>query len=238
MNYSLFYFKNTLLALVLVNNFACQASSYYELDTRYYPKSVALIAQLTARHPKVLQDFNVQLCTTLPSAAQSTIYLPMKWAEEIEKNNKFYIETTEWFVLHEAGCLHNYNMLKLSGALLGFIFFWGSFTHEKSKPEYQKGLDAGKIEGFCILGMLGFAGLATYLMSSRAYYADDFAMEHCNNPAVWIAAYEYIERFYPLGWLAGLTNSFTKYRLSRIRDGFYKRFGYHLEFIPQSMKKN
>lgn len=212
-----------------------QIMGYWELSPKYYPRAVAYFNKLRTKYQR-LQSVDI-LILDGPMADASTIYFPMSWIENLEKGNKFYREAAEWIILHELGHIVHRDMYKkleipliLMGAGAGLALI----------PEIFPDNDTSKKLG----GALALAGLAAagmgvakccYSIVMKEYLADDYAMRECNNPQACIAAYEFLERYAPLGLLPGLSHSFTKYRLSRIEKGFKKKFGYELVVVPQSL---
>lgn len=211
---------------------------YWDLDEKYYPKAVAYFEQLRQKYsalkyiPIILWDG--------PCADDDTIYFSIKWIEKLEKGNKFYLDATEWIILHEAGHIHHKDTLKEGLILWGII---GTLIFSQTKMiESSNHYNSNTVQQKCLLyslaastACISLVGLKFYLGATREYAADDFACKHCDNPQAWIAAYEFLDRFAPLGWLPGITHSFTKYRLNRISTAFQEKFGYELVVIPQSL---
>ncbi len=199
---------------------------YLELTAKYYPKTVAYFDELKEKYPALSTTTIIILDG--PMADTDTIYFPMKWIEELEKGNKFYIEATEWILLHEMGHIAHYDIVKSLVTISITSAFYKILTDNNIK------LDKNDVQ---IVGAAALmSGLACmYFHCTREYYADDYAMQHCDNPAAWLAAYEFLDRQAPLGFLPGIMHSFTTYRLSRIAKAFKSKFGYELEIIPQSL---
>lgn len=201
---------------------------YWELTPKYYPKTVTYFDTLKNKYPDLASTPIIILDG--PMADWNTIYFPMKWIEELEKGNKFYIEATEWIVLHELGHIAHYDVIKAASSIALFY----TFLNMGKKDHNQYRFEQTDTELYTA-GML-LSGLAyLYCNFTREYYADDYAMKHCDNPAAWIAAYEFLDRQAPLGFLPGIAHSFTTYRLSRIAKAFKAKFGYDLEVVPQSI---
>lgn len=223
---------------------------YFEFSKTYYPKAIAYFDALKQKYP-ALQNRDIVILDG-PMADWDTIYFPLKWIEELEKGNKFYLDATEWIILHELGHVVNRDVYK---KLISMAGMYGGYELLKSGDNLKKSIyqirqtqqishtnDAflnntanGQIKvGFWLMaaGTIGFIyGLATI-----EYGADDYAMKHCDNEDAWLAAYEYLDRYAPNGWLPGILHSFKNYRLSRIAKAFEKKFGKPLVVVPQSLQ--
>lgn len=238
---------------------------YWDLDEKYYPKSVAYFEKLRQKY-SALHNIPIILWDG-PCADADTIYFSIKWIEKLEKGNKFYLDATEWILLHEAGHIHHNDMAKEGLINFGMIFsyyycIYQAFLHYAWNNAYQSFMINSKVfkpthqafqvavenklkktcedhnNKFYMGAAIGVSFLTIkflYLNATREYAADDFAMQHCDNPEAWIAAYEFLDRFAPLGFLPGILHSFTKYRLNRISTAFKEKFGYELVVIPQSL---
>ena len=202
---------------------------YWELDEKYYPKTVAYFEKLSEKYP-VLKNIDILLLNG-PCADVDTIYFPIKWIEKIEKGNKFYKDATEWIILHEAGHIHHKDVIKTIPATYGIMASYLAIIFAQNFNTSNKTLLYGLAAGLSIASVARLL----YLLSTREYQADDFACKHCDNPEAWIAAYEFLDRFAPLGWLPKIRHSCTKYRLERISKAFQEKFGYELVVIPQSL---
>lgn len=228
----------------LINQFSLKLSGvglggYWELSETYYPKTVAYFYDLQEKYP-ALNSVEI-LILDGPMADNDTIYFTMAWIEELEKGNKFYREMTEWILLHEMGHIAHRDVFKKIAA------FWMVFVGYMIQRKYNNAIRYSYfytieqyqelVQGAFWGNLVQIAGLAktVYNMATIEYYADDYAMQHCDNPQAWIAAYEFLDRKAPLGVLPGVFHSFTKYRLSRISKAFKKKFGYELVVIPQSL---
>lgn len=203
---------------------------YWEVSKKYYPNAVQFFDDMKQKYPD-LKPVSI-LILQGPMADEDTIYFPMAWIEELQKGNKFYRQATEWIILHEVGHIMHNDMTKRTISLLAI---WGGYfamNQELNNSNYDT---IRTVKKMCLTSMcVGLAGLL-YSMATAEYLADDYAMQHCDNPEAWIAAYEFLERYAPLGFLPGLFHSFTTFRLSRIAKGFNEKFGYELEVVPQSL---
>jgi len=199
---------------------------YWELTAKYYPKTIAYFDKLKEKYPALAST--TIIISDGPMADTDTIYFPMKWIEELEKGNKFYIEATEWILLHEMGHIAHYDSTK---SLLSIVMFCGFSKILTNDTIKLNGDNTKMLEAGALMSALAYM----YFHCTREYYADDYAMQHCDNPAAWLAAYEFLDRQASLGFLPGIMHSFTTYRLSRIAKAFKNKFGYELEIIPQSL---
>ncbi|MBI2353059.1 hypothetical protein HYV11_02330 [Candidatus Dependentiae bacterium] len=203
---------------------------YWELSPTYYPKTVAYFDALKKKYP-VLNNKDIIILDG-PMADNNTIYFPMKWIEKLELGNKFYLDVTEWIILHELGHIEHMDMYK---TVIGLGLFYGGYAIVKKELEGIIMQPNETLKKATIIMTCGGLFL-TYCLATREYYADDYAMQHCDNPEAWIAAYEFLDRFAPLGWMPGILHSFTKFRLSRIAKAFKNKFGYDLVVVPQSLQ--
>ncbi|MFA5999337.1 MAG: M48 family metalloprotease [Candidatus Babeliales bacterium] len=206
---------------------------YWELSETYYPKTVKYFDALRVKYPEALKNIPIIIWSG-PCADNDTIYFAHKWIEELEKGNKFYKEMTEWILLHEAGHIHNLDIVKSQIALASMIVAPYLIDAVVSSLDLSLNNRNKIAVGSLAVVMASYVSMI-YMQATREYAADDFAMKHCSNPQAWIAAYEFLDRFAPLGFLPGIAHSFTKYRLSRIKAEFKNKFGYELVVVPQSV---
>lgn len=179
-----------------------QASKRLKIIAEDYPKTVSYFNALKDKYP-ILQNMPI-LIWQGPCADANTIYFPLEWIQDLEAGNKFYLDTTEWVLLHEAGHIVYKDVVK-STVALSLAYAIGAISSI----------------AVCIMN------------ATREYRADKFAMTQCDNPDAWLAVYEFLDRYASLGFLPGITHSFKKYRLSLIANSFRKKFGYDLVIVPQ-----
>lgn len=213
---------------------------YLELSPIYYPKAVEYFDNLKIKYPK-LKPVEI-LIWAGPMSDTNTIYFPMIWIEELEKGNKFFRNATEWVILHELGHIVHGDMYKIFKILFaGFAEVFNASLIISIAADLKK--DSIHIAEFLVFTTAMATAMATgvkifkysYSLIMQEYLADDYAMDECNNPDAWIAAYELLDRKAPLGIYSGINHSFTKYRLSRIAKAFRDKFGYELVVVPQSL---
>lgn len=204
---------------------------YWEISEKYYPNAVQFFDDMKQKYPE-LKPVSI-LILQGPMADGDTIYFPMTWIEELQKGNKFYRQATEWIILHELGHIMHHDITKRTMCLLAI---WAGYFFEMSHQLNDDNYDTTRaVKKMCLASVcVGLAGFV-YSMATAEYLADDYAMQHCDNPEAWIAAYEFLDRYAPLGFLPGLFHSFTTFRLSRIAKGFKEKFGYELVVVPQSL---
>lgn len=207
----------------MLSNNGVGIGGYWDLSAKYYPKTVAYFNELKEKYSD-LKELPIIILDG-PMADWNTIYFPMKWIEELEKGNKFYREATEWILLHEAGHIVHKDVSKQIGLYLISALGLNAIANVTDSDLQLAIAGASICSGIYYL----------YRGFTLEYYADDYAIEHCDNPAAWIAAYEFLDRHAPLGFLPGIMHSFTTYRLSRISAAFHKKFGYELVVVPQSI---
>lgn len=227
---------------------------YLELSPTYYPKAVAYLEDLKEIYPQFKStSMFISLKYPSPHASFNAIYFPKKWILLLEAGNQFYIQATEWVILHEYGHIDHRDSYKalavpglfslwkimMSSLINSFDFLPDIITSKSKEKETVKSVTNNVLFGgpFSWQFIISTGVYFIYWFAIKEYQADDYAMQHCDNAQAWIAAYEFLDRIAPLGLYAGFTHSFKKYRLSRIKAGFKKKFGYELIVVPHSINE-
>jgi len=195
-----------------------------------------------------LHDLNlVSYLGGTPYATLNTIYFPISWIEAIEKDDLHGKRLAEWSVVHTVSRIHNNDILRRFGIKVaisagGMIAFGGVCLsvlefYARCQPDqvdiFNFQISRSTITGTAIVAAATVALWYEYLYAESR--ADVYAIEHCNDPELFLAAYEHVDRFAPRGFIPGMQSSFAEFRLARIRDGFKAKFGYELKITPQSI---